>query len=166
MRREEGARGERVLADFRREIAANLATLERVQPRHEALGRRLGAAAARPGGAEETAFDAFVTELDSAGLDVKPLPDVAWETAVTTGALRLLDYEQAAVLSETYLIQRGAIMATLDRISDRFMIPDNFDPARRRTMLRTHQMLLVELSGQESYLVEVYRRAQRRLGGR
>ena len=92
--------------------------------------------------------------------------DVAWATAETTGALRLLDYETAALLSETYLIQRTAIQQTLARLSDRFMDPDNFDPARREPMVRTHQMLFVELSGQESYLIDIYRKALARLPAR
>jgi hypothetical protein len=33
-------------------------------------------------------------------------------------------------------------------------------------MLRTHQMLMVELSGQEAYLLDVYRSVLRKLPGR
>jgi hypothetical protein len=57
----------------------------------------------------------------------------------------------------TYLIQRQSIANTVERLSDRFLMPQNFDPAARVPMLRTHEMLMVELAGQESYLVDVYR---------
>ena len=101
--------------------------------------------------------------MPEGGLDTGPLRDAAWETAVSTGALRLLEYEQAAVLSETYIGQRMATAHTLQRLVDRFYMPENFDPAMRRAMLQTLGMLFVELSGQESYLIEAYRQALRRL---
>ena len=149
------------LANFRREIAGNLAQLERAQPKHAAMARRLAdASAAATAG---TAFDAFVAAMPDSGMDTEPLREVAWETAQTTGALRLLDYETAARLSETYLLQRAALQPTLQRLSDRFLAPDNFDATRRGAMLRTHRMMLVELSGQEAYLITVYRRALKAL---
>ena len=144
------------LRTFRQEIAGNLAMLETAQPKHAAFAKRLGDAAARP--ATDDAFTSFVATMPAGGLDTKPLRDVAWETAQTTGALRLLDYETAALLSETYLVQRDALQPTLARLADRMMIPENFTPSQRAAMLRTHQMLLVELSGQEAYLMELYRR--------
>jgi hypothetical protein len=101
--------------------------------------------------------------MPEGGLDTRPLSDVAWETAASTGALRLLDYETASLLSETYLLQRTGILSTLQRLSDRFLTPQNFDPAQRGPMVRTHRMLLVELSGQESFLIETYRRVLTRL---
>jgi len=164
-RRAERARAEAVLSNFRRELRENLAALERRQPKHAAMAERLRRAAEqdRPG---ETAFAAFRALMPEGGLDNGPLRDAAWETALSTGALRLLDYEDAALLSETYLGQRMATGHTLQRIVDRFYMPENFDPALRRAMLQTHGMLFVELSGQESYLIDVYREALRRLDSR
>jgi hypothetical protein len=150
------------LATFRREIASNLARLERVQPKHAAMAQRLATEATAPSKGA-TAFDAFVAQMPEGGLDAQPLSDVAWETAQTTGALRLVDYETAVLLSETYLLQRSAIHQTIQRLADRFLAPQNFDPAQRGAMVRTHQMLLVELSGQESYLIEIYRKTLARL---
>jgi hypothetical protein len=153
------------VATFRREIEANLAHLQRAQPKHAAMAERLAAAADAPA-AGGTAFDAFVASMPAEGLDNQPLRDVAWETAQTTGALRLLDYETAAQLSETYLIQRAAIQHTMLRLADRFLSPENYDPARRGPMVRAHRMMFVELAGQESYLIGVYRRALARLPAR
>ncbi|MBC7895028.1 MAG: hypothetical protein H7066_06430 [Cytophagaceae bacterium] len=145
------------LVNFRREIAANLARLEKAQPGHAAMAQRL--ADANTGRGEQTAFDVFVANMPEGGLDTQPLAAVAWETAEGTGALRLLDYETAALLSETYTVQSATLLPTLQRLSDRFLSPGNFDPAQRPQMVRTHRMLLVELSGQETYLMEIYRRA-------
>ena len=63
-------------------------------------------------------------------------------------------------------MQRDAIRGTIQRLSDRFMMPQNFDPAARETMLRTHRMAMLELSGQESFLVGVYRRTLHTLDAR
>ena len=144
------------LRTFRQEIADNLATLQRVQPKHAAFAARLATAASRADTGD--AFTGFVAAMPPGGLDAKPLRAVAWETAQSTGALRLLDYDTAALLSETYLVQRSALQPTLERLADRMMMPANFTPAERRAVLRTHQMVLVELSGQESYLMELYQR--------
>lgn len=163
--RAERARAETALVNFRRELAENLATLERRQPKHAALAERLQRAAEqdRPG---ETAFASFRQLMPEGGLDNAPLRDAAWETALSTGALRLLDYEPAALLSETYLVQRRAIEQTVQTMAARFLMPENFQPALRRPMLQTHGMIFVELSGQESYLIDVYRQALRRLDRR
>jgi hypothetical protein len=160
--RRERARAAETVANFRREITQNIATLERAAPLHRAMAARLDSAArqSRPG---ETAFDGFAALMPQNGLQLVPLADAAWETAVSTGSLRLLRYDQASALSETYLIQRTSLGSTIDRISDRFLSPQNFDPAARVPMLRTHQMLMVELSGQESYLLEIYRGVLRKL---
>jgi hypothetical protein len=151
-----------VLADFRREIEANLAVVQRVHSKHRALAERLAAAATVTHG-DSTAFDVFASLMPPDGLELAPLREAAWETAASTGALRLLDYDTAALLSETYLTQRASSDRTIDRISDRLLSAENFDPRAQTIMLRTEHMLFVELSGQESYLIEVYRKALRKL---
>lgn len=156
-RRREQALVEAALDNFRTEIAANLAYLETAQPLHAEIARRLGEAA---GAATDGAsLDVFLAQLSDEGLANEPLSAVAWETAETTGALRLLDYRTAAVLSETYMVQRTALRETLDRLADRFFTPANFDPAQRAPMVRVLQWLMQELAGQESYLIEQYREA-------
>jgi len=161
-RRLERERADAALANFRREIEQNLATLRRVHPIHEKLRTDLEGALARenPG---KSAFDVFREEMPESGLNLVPLRDAAWETAVSTGALRLLDYETAALLSETYLVQRGSLDGAIQRFVDRFYLPDSFEPAAQKRMLRTHQMMLGEVTGLESYLLEVYPQALEKL---
>jgi hypothetical protein len=146
------------LRNFRLEIEANLAVLERTQPTHVEIADRLGQAAvatnAPPG---QTARDAFAQALPEGGLDTPPLSEAAWEAAVSTGALRLLDYDVAARLSRTYLIQRATLLPTLKLLSERFHEAPNFDPRSRALMLHVHHGLLRELAGQESYLIDQYR---------
>ncbi len=149
-----------VIANTRLEIGENLETLRRMRPTHIEMARRLRAAADRD--TAGTAFDAFYAAFPEGGIGMS-LRDAAWQTAVSTGALRLLDYEDAALLSATYDVQRTTLVSTQQRISDRFLSPQNFDPAMRRAMVLTHHMLLVELTGQEGHLIEVYQRALREL---
>jgi hypothetical protein len=154
------------LLNFRHEIGRNLVTLDSIQPRHAAMAKRLEvAAAAAPNRPGETAFDALLRAMPQGGVSLPPLPDAAWETAVSTGALRLLDYQRAATLSQTYQVQRAMLGQTIQRLEDRLNTPEMFEPASRQSMLRVHQLIFLELSGQEIYLVEVYRRTLRELGG-
>lgn len=145
------------LANFRREIEVNLASLERVQPKHKQFAERLAAAGSQAD-MGKTAFDVFVKTMPEGGLDTPPLHEAAWEVAASTSALRLLDYNVAAQLSETYQVQRATVLPTTHLLSERFLDPRNFDPAGRETMVRVHQMLINELAGQEAYLIETYRK--------
>jgi hypothetical protein len=154
-RRQERALAADAVQSFRREISQNLATVQRLQPVHAALAARLEAeaAAAHP---KETAFDAFKRSFPTSGASVPPLADAAWETAVSTGALRLLHYDRAARLSETYQVQRTSLVRMASRLDDRLTSPESFDPARRAAMLRALALLYQEVEGQERYLTDVY----------
>lgn len=151
------------LENFRSEIRGNLAVLERVHPKHLRLAAQLEAAVEGGPPVGRTAFDAIVAVLPEGGLDTPPLREAAWEAAVSTGALRLLDYETAALLSETYQIQRATLGPTVHRLGDRMMDVPNFDPASRAMMLQVHHLLLLELTGQEEFLMETYRSTLERL---
>lgn len=162
-RQRDRALADEALVNFRREIAQNLKLLEEVQPKHAALVHRLEAEAAAPH-AGEAAFDALRRSLSAMhGASVPPLADAAWETATSTGALRLLGYERAARLSETYQIQRGQLLQTLLRLEDRVSAPEDFAPASREAMLRAHALLFSEVEGEERYLIDVYRTTLRQL---
>lgn len=156
--RRERALATTALTNFRREISANLARIRAAQPKHAAMAQRLAEAASTPAPGL-TAFDVFVANMPEGGLDTQPLATVAWETAESTGALQLLDYPTASLISETYSVQRATLLPTLQRLSDRFLSPQNFDAAQQGPMVRTHQMLLVELNGQETFLIGIYEKA-------
>lgn len=149
---------------FRQEIRANLEAVEEAHPRHAAFARRL-AESVPDSLVAGSAFDVFYALMPEGGLNMRPLRDAAWETALSTGALRLLDYDTAAMLSETYLVQHSSIQPTLERLSDRIMDPRTFDPAQRDLMLRVHQMTIQELAGQQRYLMVVYENALEQLDG-
>ena len=165
-RRRDEALAHEALINFRHEISTNLETLERVQPKHVAMMKLLEAEAAapRPG---ETAFTALLRSLQSVGgTAVPPLPDAAWETAVSTGALRLIGYDRASRISATYQVQRTTLVQSILRLEDRLNSAPDFEPASREAMLRVHQQLFNELQGQEVYLIGVYQETLKQLGDR
>ena len=151
-----------VLANFRREIEQNLATLEKVQPRHALLASRLREAASERR-SEPTAFAVFAASMPEGGLGDTTLREAAWETASSTGALRLLDYGTASRISEVYTLQHTSVGPTVQRVLDRVLSPDTFDPARKEVMIRAVHMQIQELSGQEAYLIGVYQRTLKEL---
>lgn len=152
------------IESFRAEIQTNLNTLQRVQPKHAEFAERLAEAIVdSTSRSAETAFDVFARTMPEGGLDTPPLREAAWETAMSTGALSLLDYDLAAVLSETYLIQRSTLAPTLALLRERLIAPANFESREHRALLRVHQMMLNELAGQEAYLIDVYGNALARL---
>lgn len=67
-------------------------------------------------------------------------------------------------LSETYQIQRTTLFQTGLRLENRLNTPESFEPAHRKAMLLVYRLLLQEVSGQESYLIDVYRKTLRQLG--
>jgi hypothetical protein len=136
------------LENFRVEIEANLNSLERVQPRHAAFADRLAEALADSASrSSETAFAVFARNLPEGGLQAPPMKEAAWETATSTGALRLLDYDVAATLSEAYLVQHSTLVPTVALLSERLYAPGNFEEAEREAFVSVHHMLLVELAG-------------------
>lgn len=67
-------------------------------------------------------------------------------------------------MSETYQIQRTTFLQTLLRLENRLNTPESFEPAHRKAMLLVYRLLFQEVSGQESYLIDVYRKTLRQLG--
>jgi hypothetical protein len=153
---------DRVLAtqateSFRNEIQQNMSLLRSAEPLHAKMAVQLNRDSAATGG--EAGFDAFRAAMPQRNISIPQLSDGAWQTAVSTGALRLLDYRLVSRLSNTYAAQQSAVFMTGQRIEERLTSPDNFDPAARRRMIRAQAVLFQELSGQERYLIELYGQA-------
>lgn len=115
-RRAERELSSQALDSFRREIRRNLANLDSAQPRHAAMANRLDSAARtrHPG---QTAFDDLLAAMPAGGVSTPQVGDAAWQTAVSTGALRLLGYERVARLSDTYEAQRSVVGSTGQRLA-------------------------------------------------
>lgn len=84
--------------------------------------------------------------------NVPLLRRAAWDTALSTGALRLVDYDMAAGLSEIYGMQ-GYAASTFPRL---FSDPSFFDPSGRSATIRLAQNTMEELLFAEETLLALY----------
>jgi hypothetical protein len=153
-----------VLQSFRHEIEANLELLSEFQPQHVRLADAITALPPESTG-ERTAL-AVVDEARPAGGTVIMLPaEAAWQTAVSTGALRLLDYRTAATISRIYLAQRDYVGQTALRLTDLVFDANMIDTATTTQSLHILAALLRELAAQELSLMGEYRAALAHLEG-
>jgi hypothetical protein len=162
MQRADRALAVSVLTSFKHEIQANLELLEHFQPLHVRLAESIAALdpAAVSG---RSAMDVVESVRDDGGTVLMAPGEAAWQTAVSTGALRLLDYETAAVLSRIYLSQRDYVGQTAHRLTDVVFSGSMFDREAGLQSLRVAMALLGELAAQEASLMGEYRTALARL---
>jgi len=151
----------RVLKGLQSEVEHNLAILEPQIAMHkrwlEGLNRSLSEVQPRKG---QTARDVFIaTWPDLSPDDVKPpfvdLGRGAWDAALSAGALRLIDYDVVAGLSEIYQRQQ-ALQTAVDAMP--YTSTAFFDPASRTpsVLQLAFQMNAIELT--EGFLLEAYRK--------
>jgi hypothetical protein len=151
----------RVLKGLETEVRYNLAKLEPFidiqQKWLDAMGK-LGTATDR-----QTGFPVCPTSSTACGVFFATRPDLgdiktsfpilrraAWDTALSTGALRLLDYDLAAGLSEIYQMQE-LFRSNLEKVGP--SSTDWFDPAAREAAVRKQYMAMVELQYDERQLL-------------
>jgi hypothetical protein len=143
----------RVLKGLETEVQYNLAVLEPFADIQEqwidAMGK-LGAATDRQTGSpvcptSSTACGVFFAtrpELGSLKTSFPAFRRAAWDTALSTGALRLVAYDLAAGLAEIYQTQ-DLFKANLDKVG--VSSTDWFDPAAHEPAVRKLYMAMVEL---------------------
>jgi hypothetical protein len=151
----------RVLNGLEAEVRYNLATLEPFidiqQKWLDAMGK-LGSATDR-----QTGFPVCPTSSTACGVFFATRPDLgeikssfpifrraAWDTALSTGALRLMDYDLAAGLSEIYQMQE-LFRDNLEKVG--LSSTDWFDPAAREAAVRKLYMAMVEVQYDEQLLL-------------
>ena len=76
----------------------------------------------------------------------------AWDTAVSTGALRLIDYDLAAGLSEIYGMQDHAISTFVGLYSQSAF----YDPAARSATIQLARTVMHEITWAEGALQKLY----------
>jgi len=155
--REDRALAGFVLQNVLDEVEANAAVLDSLVAKH----RQWQAALAADGAAEAgpSAYDVMFAVRPGADVTIGlPLKSAAWSTAVSTGALRLFDYEVAAALSEIYGYQ-DLMTANHNRIvTGALYSPAAFDPGARSQTVRLLWGVMAEVSGNEGALLSLYRR--------
>ena len=143
----------RVLTNVIAEMTGNRARLETQITLHR--GMLDGLAKLGPPAAGASGWDTITGSLRGS-LSALPLRRAAWDAAVSSGALRLIDYEVAARLSDIYMIQEEAYGSTTRRVGEALFIPESFMPERSHEVTQMFRWLLEELLGQETYMLEVY----------
>ena len=149
----------RALASLRAEVDHNVSLLEPMVPFHE---QWLAARAAADGAAGTTSgFDVFQSLRPPIPKPAQaPFPFLrrsAWDAAVSGGALRLIDYEVAAALSDVYRVQE-IVDTNVNRLaSGALASADSFDPARRPETLRLLWLTLADICASERALLELGR---------
>jgi hypothetical protein len=149
----------RVLKNLQAELEHNLAILEPMVPIHgkwrEALAR------ADTSNSGHSGIDLFFAARPALPANAKsPFPFLrrsAWDAALSGGALRLIDYEVAAALSETYRLQEIAT-ENVDRLAKGGLSSTaTFDPASREASVRLLWLTLADIESAEAALLDLYR---------
>lgn len=128
--------------------------------RHQAIIKSLSSTTGRDG---QAAWDVLIEALpDRQGFGLAPPRQAAWDAAVSSGAFRLIDYDLAAVISEIYVSQDRVCGSLTERVTNAIYTADMFDPAARSRALPVLRWVLVEMEGNERYVVELYESTCRR----
>jgi hypothetical protein len=148
---------ERVLDRLQAEVEQNLAILEPQIAAHRRWMDALAQSDSASG--SQTAFD-FMMAVRPTGVEtnIAPLRHAAWDTAVATGALRLIDYDIAAVLSEIYGAQTTTYDSLGRMVTSAIYMPAMFDGAMRRPAIQVGRYVITEVEGNERYLRDLYQK--------
>ena len=149
---------ERALRSLMDEIEGNLATLQPLVPVHE----EWVAALADPTTASEarTAVDALFATRPSlpAGTET-PFPSLrqsAWDAALSGDALRSIDYDVSAVLSEIYRMQEQ-VGNNVERLADGALsAAATYDPEQRAPSIRLLWLTVADILAAERGLLALY----------
>jgi hypothetical protein len=152
--REEREMAARMLDGVRAEIEYNRGLLEVYIPIHRTWQQALDREDLSGGtaSAADVVMAARPTLPREVRANVPLLRRAAWDTALSTGSLRLIDYSLAAALSEIYGMQDYAA-ATFTK---NFAEPSFFDPSVRLPAIRLAQIAMTEMTWAEEMLKELY----------
>jgi hypothetical protein len=147
-----------VLQGLHDEIAHNISQLEPALAKHQTwaagLTKWLNTYGVKnaPAAPDLAARDAFLRtwpgiDINNVNPDTLELPfptlrRAAWDTAVSTGALRLIDYEVTAALSEIYAWQEALPVIPSDDVE--FFDPAHHIPATIRTSFAMEALVISE----------------------
>ena len=150
----------RVLITLQGELEHNLAMLEPMVPVHRRWAEALGKA--DTSNASQSGLDVFFATRPPLPEDANsPFPFLrrsAWDAAMSGGALRLIDYDVAAALSEIYRVQEIAT-DNVDRLAKGALSTTaTFDPASRVASVRLLWLTTLDIESAETTLLGLYRK--------
>jgi len=149
----------RVLRSLQEEVEHNLATLEQWSAFNAAFAKAL--AAADTSNAAKTGLDIYVAVRPplpaGASLDVPMVRRGAWDAALSTGALRLIDYDVVAGLSDIYQMQDG-YGGSVTQLVTGMHAAGVFDPANRIVTIRQATQWWNEIGFLQKLQIGLYRK--------
>jgi hypothetical protein len=148
----------RVLNGILAEIEYNLQVLEPYVPMHSQWMETLQKQEVLSG--DQAALDVwFATRPAFPNGVATPFPSLrrsAWDAAVSGDALRLLDYDVTAALTDVYGSQE-LVTANIDRLAGGALsLPEVYDPAARDPSVRLLWLSLADIQFAESLLLSSY----------
>lgn len=149
----------RVLKGVQAEVEHNRAVLEPYVSMHEKWTAAL--AKADTSNASQSGLDVFFTTRPpfptGASAPFPVLRRSAWDVALSGGALRLIEYDIAAVLSDIYRVQEIAT-GNVDRLANGVLTSVTpYDPASRAPSVRLLWLTLADIAAAEGALLDLYR---------
>ena len=149
----------RVLRSLQTEVEQNLAALE---PWTDFNRRFLDALAkADTSNSRQSTIDVYLAARPAlpagATLDTPRVRRGAWDAALSTGALRLIDYDIVAALSDIYQTQ-DLFAAESGRFAAEMHATAAYDPEMRIVGVRQASAELSEVAYAEKLLIDLYRR--------
>jgi hypothetical protein len=155
--RQERGLARKVLQAVAEEVEQNAADLSAAAANHREWEKALRSADVSAG--EKAAFQVLLdSRPKEAGSIIVPLKSAAWQMMVSSGALRLIDFEVGQAISDIYSKQILLTDFHNRTVADVLWTPDAFDPATRRVSAKLIWAVMREVSGNEEVLVELYRR--------
>ena len=147
-----------MLAGLAEEVQYNLGVLEPMVPLHDTWTTSLADAEAANG---QSGLDVwFATRPEFPEGARSPFPFLrrsAWDAALAGGALRLIDYDVAAALSEVYRMQE-VVVGNIDRLATGALSSTStYDPAEAEVAIKLLWLTLADIQSAEAALLDLYR---------
>ncbi len=150
----------RVLNGISEEIEHNLGIVEPFVPMHTKWLEALEKTDTSKG--SQTGLDVWFATRPPFPPDVKsPFPSLrrsAWDTALSGGALRLIDYDVAAALAEVYRAQDQTTANVQRLAAGALSSTTTYDAASRGASVRLLWLTLADIQSAEVDLVGLYRK--------
>lgn len=146
---------------IRIELEQNRAILQNIIPYHEAEVQRMGEYLAQPDLADKVRRRALSDLLEqlmprgfwNPGVSPSALSDSAWQSAIATNTVSLMNLPLLNKLTAYYALQNNGVQHTLQVVGQQFLLPSTYDPNSTILMLRTSQGWFSELASEEQELL-------------
>ena len=155
--RDERGLADSVLRGVRSEVEQNEAALTKLESQHSVWESAMAKADRAPD--NRSAVDVLLASRPSDGATIGvPLKRAAWQMAISSGALRLLDYDVAAALSEIYSFQDLMVENHNRLVSTTLYSAAAFERGTSDAALRMLRGVMSEIAGNEVALLDIYRK--------